>query len=73
LRYKKQKNFPINKGTNNDNNQEEIFSESGITTLSDLSALGKEKIEIRFSLEETCCYGGLLLLRETDNRIGHLG
>jgi len=60
----------MNKDTNNYNNQEELFSESGIATLFDLSTFDKKKVEVKFNMEETSNDGGLLLLNEVDNQIG---
>jgi hypothetical protein len=60
----------MSEGTNNYNQQEEIFSKTSQPTLFDLTASGTKKVEVRFSMEETSNDGGLLLLNEIDNQIG---
>ena len=60
----------MSEGTNNYNQQEDIFSKTSQPTLFDLTASGTKKVEVRFSMEETSNDGGLLLLNEIDNQIG---
>ena len=60
----------MNKDTNKYLSQEAEISNSKQPTLFNLSGLGKKKVEVKFTMEETSNDGGLLLLREVDKQIG---
>jgi hypothetical protein len=60
----------MNKDTNKYLFQEAEISNSKQSTLFNLSGLGKKKVEVKFTMEETSNDGGLLLLREVDKQIG---
>ena len=59
----------MNKDTNKYLSQEAEISNSNQPTLFNLSGLGKKKVEVKFTLEETSNDGGLLLLREVEKQI----
>ena len=60
----------MNKDTNNYQPQKAKISNSKQPKLFNLSGLGKNKVEVKFTMEETSNDGGLLLLREVEKQIG---
>ncbi len=60
----------MNKDTNNYQYEKAKISNLSQPTLFNLSGLGKKKVEVKFTMEETSNDGGLLLLREVEKQIG---
>src|SRR5665811_571663 len=60
----------MNKNTFSSEDKQGISPKNVNPTLFNLSEFNKKPVEVRFTLGETSCDGGLLLLNEIDNQIG---
>jgi len=63
----------MNKDINNNVSPKGKISHPSQAQLFNLSGLGKKKVEVKFTMEETSNDGGLLLLREVENQVGLIG
>jgi hypothetical protein len=70
LRVEQQNKIPMIKDKQKKSYQATKISQSNSPTLFNLSNLDKKKVDVKFTMEETCNDGGLLLLREMENQIG---
>ena len=60
----------MNKDTNNYQCEKAKISNPSQPPLFNLSGLGKKKVAVKFTMEETSNDGGLLLLREVEKQVG---